>query len=89
MTGTELASPRLYLNHVSGLDWLIALEFGRVDDGQPSDHTPPAMPAPKTSSHSQQPSPEKLAPIHTDGPERYTQLVPRVDAHRDGEWWTP
>src|SRR5690242_2963596 len=27
--------PRLYLSHDSGLDWLIALEFGRVDDAQP------------------------------------------------------
>ena len=24
----------LYLNHIAELDWLIALEFGRVDDGQ-------------------------------------------------------
>ena len=29
---------RLYLNHVSGLDWLIALEFGRIDDGQPPEN---------------------------------------------------
>lgn len=28
---------RLFLNHISSLDWLIALEFGRVDEGQPSD----------------------------------------------------
>jgi len=27
--------PRLYLNFVADLDWLIALEFGRVDDAQP------------------------------------------------------
>ena len=27
--------PRLYINHPAHLDWLIALEFGRVDDGQP------------------------------------------------------
>ena len=26
--------PRLYLNHIADLDWLIALEFGRVDDAQ-------------------------------------------------------
>lgn len=26
--------PRLYINHPADLDWLIALEFGRVDDGQ-------------------------------------------------------
>ena len=29
--------PRLYLSHDSDLDWLIALEFGRVDDAQPAD----------------------------------------------------
>ena len=29
--------PRLYINRAADLDWLIALEFGRVDDGQPSD----------------------------------------------------
>src|SRR4051794_2595264 len=29
--------PRLYLSHDSDLDWLIALEFGRVDDAQPPD----------------------------------------------------
>lgn len=28
------ARPRLYLNHIAEEDWLIALEFGRVDDGQ-------------------------------------------------------
>jgi len=27
--------PRLYLSHDPGLDWLVALEFGRVDDSQP------------------------------------------------------
>ncbi len=27
--------PRLYLNHIPMLDWLVALEFGRVDEGQP------------------------------------------------------
>jgi tetratricopeptide (TPR) repeat protein len=31
------ALPRLHLNRISGLDWLIALEFGRVDDGQAAD----------------------------------------------------
>ncbi len=30
--------PKLYLNHITGLDWLVALEFGRVDDGQPSEN---------------------------------------------------
>ena len=30
--------PRLYLNHIADLDWLIALEFGRVDDAQPPDN---------------------------------------------------
>jgi tetratricopeptide (TPR) repeat protein len=28
----------LYLNFIAELDWLIALEFGRVDDGQPSEN---------------------------------------------------
>jgi hypothetical protein len=27
--------PRLYINHPAHLDWLIALEFGRVGNGQP------------------------------------------------------
>ena len=27
--------PRLYLNFIAESDWLIALEFGRVDDAQP------------------------------------------------------
>jgi tetratricopeptide (TPR) repeat protein len=35
---TEEALPRLYINHVAELDWLIALEFGRVDDAQPPDN---------------------------------------------------
>lgn len=30
--------PRLFINHIPSLDWLIALEFGRVDEGQPEDH---------------------------------------------------
>lgn len=30
--------PRLYINHIAEFDWLIALEFGRVDDGQPSEN---------------------------------------------------
>jgi tetratricopeptide (TPR) repeat protein len=30
--------PPLYLNHVAEYDWLIALEFGRVDDGQPPEN---------------------------------------------------
>ncbi len=29
--------PRLYVNHIASLDWLVALEFGLVDDGQPSE----------------------------------------------------
>lgn len=33
-----MADPRLYLNHVADLDWLIALEYGRVDDGQPPEN---------------------------------------------------
>src|SRR3954454_16291251 len=32
-----MSRPRLYLNHIAEYDWLIALEFGRVDDGQPPD----------------------------------------------------
>lgn len=28
----------LYINRLAGLDWLIALEFGRVDDAQPREH---------------------------------------------------
>ena len=30
--------PRLYINHAPELDWLIALEFGRVDDAQPPEN---------------------------------------------------
>lgn len=30
--------PRLYLNHDADYDWLIALEFGESDDGQPAEH---------------------------------------------------
>lgn len=30
--------PRLYINLVAEYDWLIAVEFGRVDDGQPSEN---------------------------------------------------
>ena len=33
----RMTRPRLYINHPAELDWLIALEFGRVDDGQPPD----------------------------------------------------
>lgn len=29
---------RLYLNHLPDYDWLIALEFGRIDDGQPKEN---------------------------------------------------
>jgi tetratricopeptide (TPR) repeat protein len=37
--GSDLISvKRLYINHAAGLDWLIALEFGRVDDGQPPEN---------------------------------------------------
>ena len=32
-----MTPPPLYLSHDSGLDWLIALEFGRVDDAQNPD----------------------------------------------------
>lgn len=31
---TTTARPRLYANCITELDWLIALEFGRVDEGQ-------------------------------------------------------
>jgi tetratricopeptide (TPR) repeat protein len=33
-----VAAPRLYLNRIAEFDWLIALEFGRVDDGQPPEN---------------------------------------------------
>ena len=29
---------RLFLNHIADFDWLVAVEYGRVDDGQPPDH---------------------------------------------------
>ena len=32
------ALPRLYINVDADYDWLIALEFGRVDDGQPEEN---------------------------------------------------
>ena len=37
-TPSVVKVPRLYLNHIADLDWLIALEFGRVDDAQPPDN---------------------------------------------------
>lgn len=30
--------PRLHFNFITELDWLIALEFGRVDDAQPPEN---------------------------------------------------
>lgn len=33
-----MTEPRLYLNHLADLDWLIALEYGRVDDAQPAEN---------------------------------------------------
>ena len=33
--------PRLYLNNIPHFDWLIALEFGRIDDGQPHERWRP------------------------------------------------
>lgn len=33
-----MTDPRLYLNHIANRDWLIALEYGRVDDGQPPEN---------------------------------------------------
>lgn len=32
-----MTRPRLYLNRDADVDWLVALEFGRVDDGQSDD----------------------------------------------------
>jgi ribonuclease J len=32
-------------------------------------------------------NPKMLVPIHTDAPERYSELYPYVTAHTDGEWW--
>jgi len=32
-----MSAPRLYLNHDADYDWLIAVEFGRIDEGQGSD----------------------------------------------------
>ena len=29
--------PRIYLSNLPELNWLTGVEFGRVDDGQPSD----------------------------------------------------
>ena len=37
MVGGVTALPRLYLSHDTGLDWLMAYEFGRVDDAQRPD----------------------------------------------------
>jgi len=34
----DMKPPRLYLNFISEFDWLIALEFGRVDDAQPPEN---------------------------------------------------
>lgn len=33
-----MTRPRLFINRDQELDWLIALEYGRVDDGQPEDN---------------------------------------------------
>ena len=32
-------------------------------------------------------NPKILVPIHSDAPERYSDLYPRVVAHTDGDWW--
>lgn len=40
-----LRAPRLYVSHVAAYDWLTALEFGRVDDGQPPENWNPAGPS--------------------------------------------
>jgi tetratricopeptide (TPR) repeat protein len=34
---TTATLPRIYLSHMPELDWLSGVEFGRVDDGQPSE----------------------------------------------------
>jgi tetratricopeptide (TPR) repeat protein len=34
----SVTAPRLFLNHIANFDWLIALEFGRVDDAQPPEN---------------------------------------------------
>ena len=31
--------------------------------------------------------PERLIPIHTQEPGRYSALFPQVEVKRDGEWW--
>jgi hypothetical protein len=33
-----MTHPRLHITHTAGLDAFVALEFGRVDDGQPTEH---------------------------------------------------
>ncbi|MGE0065834.1 MAG: ADP-ribosylglycohydrolase family protein [Dehalococcoidia bacterium] len=38
MSDRPASLPRLYLNWIADFDWLIALEFGRVDDGQPAEN---------------------------------------------------
>ncbi len=30
---------------------------------------------------------ERVVPVHTAAPERYTELFERVEVHGDGEWW--
>lgn len=35
---SDTTPSRLYINHIADFDWLIALEFGRVDDAQPPDN---------------------------------------------------
>jgi ribonuclease J len=32
-------------------------------------------------------NPGRVVPIHTEEPDRYGSLFPRVEAHPDGEWW--
>ncbi len=31
--------------------------------------------------------PDRVIPIHTSAPERFAEHFPRVERHRDGEWW--
>src|SRR3954465_3350611 len=37
----NVVAPRLFINHDADYDWLIALEFGLTDDGQPSENWRP------------------------------------------------
>ena len=32
-------------------------------------------------------NPGQVVPIHTEAPERFAELFPRVAMKRDGQWW--